>query len=316
MKEKTAFVFPGQGSQYVGMGKGFHDGFTTARRTYEEASSVLGFDIAELSFEGPKKKLDSTEITQPALLVASVAALRVLAEELGEDLTPACVAGHSLGEYTALVAAGSLDFKDAAALVHLRGRYMTESAEPGIGKMCAIIGLDLETVEGICSSATINQAEVVPANINSPAQVVISGHAAAVDIAMNLAKERGAKMVVPLDVSAPSHSPLMEAAAERLAGVLEKTGFKEPRFPVISNVKAEPVGTAVEIKDLLAAQLTSPVLWVDTVRKMKDDGVTDVIEIGPGKVLTGLVKRTEKSLGTARLDSPDDLAGVVEILKG
>lgn len=312
--KKVAFVFPGQGSQYVGMGKSFYEGFDVARKTYEEAAGVLGFDIAEISFSGPQKKLDSTEITQPALLTASIAALRVLREKV--DFTPDFLAGHSLGEYTALVAAGAIDFCDTAALVHLRGRFMQESAAPGTGKMCAIIGLDLDTVTQICNSASINRAACVPANINSPGQIVISGNAPAVDIAIGLAKERGAKMLVPLSVSAPSHSPLMADAAERLEGVLDKVEFKDFTVPVITNVEAEPTTDSSTLKDLLTRQLTSPVRWVEIIEKMEAEGVTDIIEIGPGKVLSGLVKRTTKGISTANLDTTADLDKVIEILKG
>lgn len=303
--KKTAFVFPGQGSQCLGMGRTFYDEYEVARKTFDEATGAVGFDVADLAFNGPRKRLDSTEYTQPALLTASIAALRVIRERFG--ITPAFLAGHSLGEYTALVAAGALDFGEAVALVHLRGRYMQESSAPGAGKMCAIIGLDLDTVQTICDTASINAAEVVPANINSPQQIVISGHTTAVDIAITTAKERGAKMLVPLPVSAPSHSPLMEDAAERLAAILAKVEFREFDTPVITNVEAEPTTDRSALADLLTRQLTSPVRWVDIVRRMKDEGVTDVVEIGPGKVLTGLVKRTEKGLSAVNVETTADL---------
>lgn len=302
---KLAFVFPGQGSQSVGMGKSFFESFDIARKTFEEANDALGFDIARLSFEGPQEEIDKTEITQPALLTASIAALRVLNEKT--DLKPAYLSGHSLGEYTALVAAGSLEFRDAVKLVHLRGKFMQESVPQGVGRMCAILGLGIEDVQVICDSASIDAARVVPANINSPEQIVISGHAAAVEIAANLAKERGAKRVVQLQVSAPSHSPLMEAAAERLAAELNKITFKDFSIPVLTNVAAQPLSDASKIKGLLKDQLTSPVRWVDIIRRMKQDGVSNIIEVGPGKVLTGLIKRIEKEINSFNLNEASEL---------
>jgi len=309
---KTAFVFPGQGSQSVGMAKSFYDSFDAAKKAFEEASEAMGLDMAKLCFEGPEELLNRTEYTQPALLAASIATYRVLEEKT--SFRPAFVAGHSLGEYTALVASGALDFKEAVRLVHFRGIFMQESVPAGAGKMCAIIGLGLPDVQTICDSASLDAAQVVPANINSPEQIVISGAAAAVDIAANMAKERGAKMVVPLQVSAPSHSPLMENAAARLAGALDKATIKEPSIPVYSNVEAEPVKSADEIKELLCSQLTSPVRWVDIVRRMKTDGASTIVEIGPGKVLTGLVKRIDKELNTLNLKEAADLEKVLEAL--
>lgn len=302
---KIAFVFPGQGSQAVGMGKSFHDSFESAKALYEEANALLGYDLRKLSFEGPKEELDKTENTQPALLVASLAGLKALKEKI--DISPACLAGHSLGEYTALVAAGSIDFRDAVKLVHMRGLFMQESVPAGTGKMCAIIGLDLENVKTVCESASMDAAQVVPANINSPEQIVISGHTAAVDIAASYAKERGAKMVVPLQVSAPSHSPLMEKAAEKLDSELVHIGFRRPEVPVLTNVGALPYKDAGEIRGLLKAQLTSPVRWVDIIRRMRHDGIDTIIEIGPGKVLTGLVKRIDKEIKTYNLGEAGDI---------
>lgn len=302
---KIAYVFPGQGSQSVGMGKSFHDSFESAKALYEEANALLGFDLRKLSFEGPKEDLDRTENTQPALLTASIAGLKALNERI--KIEPVCLAGHSLGEYTALVAAGSIGFRDAVKLVHMRGLFMQESVPAGTGKMCAIIGLDLENVKTICESASIDAAEVVPANINSPEQIVISGHAAAIDIAASYAKERGAKMVVPLQVSAPSHSPLMSKAAEKLDSELAYIGFRKPEVPVITNVGAEPYKDASEIRGLLKAQLTNPVRWVDVIRRMKQDGIDTIVEIGPGKVLTGLVKRIDKEIKTYNLSEAGDI---------
>jgi len=310
--KKTAFVFPGQGSQYVGMSRSFYDGFAVARAAFDEASSATGIDMARLCFEGPAEALDRTENTQPALLTASIAALRVLREKA--DIRPVFMAGHSLGEYTALVAAGAIGFKEAVRLVKLRGQFMQQSVPAGTGKMCAILGLDIEAVEAICDSASINSAVVVPANINSPAQIVISGHAAAVDIAANLAIERGAKKVVELQVSAPSHSPLMISAAERLGAELTGTILCVPEVPVLTNVEVQPADHPEFLREILIRQLTSPVQWVGIVRKMKKEGVECIVEIGPGKVLTGLNKRIEKDIDSVSFDNAEDIAKVLETL--
>lgn len=311
--KKIALVFPGQGSQSVGMGRSFYEAFTSAKNTFTEANETLGFDLGRLAFEGPAEELDRTENTQPGLLTASIAMLRVLKENV--DIRPAFLAGHSLGEYTALVAAGSLDFKDAVRLVHMRGKFMQQGVALGVGKMCAIIGLGIEDVRTICESASIDAAQVVPANINSPEQIVISGHAAAVDIAANYARERGAKRVIPLQVSAPSHSPLMAGAAEKLSKELASIEFKPFSTPVVTNVEAEPTTDTVGIKDLLKRQLTSPVRWVEVVHRMKAEGITTVIEVGPGKVLTGLIKRIDKEISTMNLNEAGDLQKVAEALK-
>jgi len=312
--KKYALIFPGQGSQYVGMGKSFFEGFASARETFEEASAALGCNIKKLVFEGPGEDLDMTENTQPALLTVSIAALRVLGERL--DFTPEFYAGHSLGEYTALVAAGAVKFSDAVRLVRLRGRFMQEAVPASSGKMCAILGLDIKKVTEVCERSTGADGVVVPANINSPVQVVISGERAAVDRAAELAGVEGARRVVPLSVSAPSHSPLMAGAAGRLAEALEKTAFKDALVPVITNADAVPVQDAASIKKLLTKQLTSPVLWVDVVRKMKAGGVGTIVEIGPGKVLTGLVRRIDRDISTANLDTASDLDGAVELVSG
>lgn len=308
--KKIAFVFPGQGSQSVGMARGFFNEFDVARNTYEEANSNLGFDIAGLSFDGPAELLDRTENTQPALLTASVAMLRVLRER--SRVVPAFYAGHSLGEYTALVATGAMDFGAAVRLVNRRGVFMQEGVPQGVGKMCAILGLDINAVSLICESASIDAARVVPANINSPEQIVISGHAAAVDIAAGYAKDRGAKRVIPLQVSAPSHSPLMEGAAVRLAAELEGVEVRPFAVPVVTNVEATPTTDASRIKGLLVAQLTSPVRWVEVIGRMKKEGVTDIVEIGPGKVLTGLIKRIDREINTYNLTETSDLEKVLE----
>jgi len=308
-----AIVFPGQGSQFVCMGKTFYDDFDAARKTYEEANDALGYDIARLSFEGPQSGLDRTENTQPALLTAGIAAYRALGARV--QLNPRYFAGHSLGEYTALVAAGVIEFRDAVRLVRLRGKFMQESVPEGVGKMCAILGLGLEAVTSICDSASLDAARVVPANINTSEQIVISGHAAAVDIAAGLAKERGAKRVVPLPVSAPSHSPLMENAASKLDSELGRIRFSSFTAPVVTNVEAEPLTDPSRVRELLKLQLTSPVRWVDIIKRMRADGVGTVIEVGPGKVLTGLVKRIDKEINALSLSESGDMDGVLEALK-
>ncbi len=310
--KRIAFVFPGQGSQCLGMGKSFYDRHAVAKKIFEEANDALGYDIKKFSFEGPQEELDRTENTQPALLTASIAALRVLREN--SDCIPACLAGHSLGEYTALVAAGSLDFRDAVRLVRLRGKFMQESVPEGTGRMCAIIGLNVDEVFHICAEATVEDDVVVPANINSPEQIVISGHAGAVERAAAIAKEKGAKMVIPLRVSAPSHSPLMAKAAERLRGELDKLEFKNFSVPVLTNVEATAADLG-SIKDLLERQLTSPVRWVDIIKRMKKDNIESILEIGPGRVLSGLVKRIEKGINSFNLSEAGDMEKVLDALK-
>ncbi|GMR04991.1 MAG: ACP S-malonyltransferase [Thermodesulfobacteriota bacterium] len=312
--KKYAFIFPGQGSQYVGMGRSFFEGFDSAKKTFEEGGDVLGFDLESVVFEGPKEDLDMTEKTQPALLVASIAALRVLSELV--DLKPDFYAGHSLGEYTALVAAGALGFKDAVRLVHLRGKFMQEAAGAGIGKMSAILGLSPEEVTGICEEASKDGSVVVPANINSPAQVVVSGHSEAVERAGEIAKKKGARRVVPLSVSAPSHSPLMAVAAERFARELEEMVFSGLSAPVITNVDAKPIKDPSSIADALTRQLTCPVRWVEVIEMMRDQGVGMVVEIGPGKVLSGLVKRIDREMETSNLDTAGDLESVAGLFSG
>ncbi len=309
---KTAFVFPGQGCQYVSMSKGFYDAYAPARLAFEEANDSLGFDIKKLIFDGPKEELDRTEITQPAILVASIAALRALNAETG--FSPAFFAGHSLGEYTALVAAGALDFRDAVSLVHLRGKFMQEAVPAGVGKMCAVLGLGIDAVIEACARASDENEVAVAANINSPEQIVISGHAVAVDRAAEIVLAKGAKRAISLPVSAPSHSPLMTGAAARLREELGRVKFNGFSAPVITNVEAAPMSDPSRTADLLTKQLISPVRWVDITGRMKREGVRVIVEIGPGKVLTGLVRRIEKEMNTANLNEAGDMDNVVRLL--
>ncbi|MFQ5328382.1 MAG: ACP S-malonyltransferase [Thermodesulfobacteriota bacterium] len=300
-----AIIFPGQGSQFSGMGKNFYDDFATARHTFEEANDLLGYNLTKLCFEGPVDKLNSTENTQPAILTVSTAIYRVVTEEV--ELSPRFMAGHSLGEYSALVAAGVLKFGDAVKLVSLRGQFMQDAVPDGVGGMAAILGLPLDDITTLCAESSQEDSVVVPANINSPEQVVISGNSEAVERACALAKEGGAKRVVPLPVSVPSHSPLMRGASERLAGAMENVPFGEPTVPVITNVEAEPLPTGGDARGLLLRQLYSPVQWVASIRRMAADDVDAVAEVGPGKVLTGLVRRIERGLKTLVVDSPEGL---------
>jgi [acyl-carrier-protein] S-malonyltransferase len=298
------FVFPGQGSQYAGMGKDLADNFSVAKQLFEEANDSLGFDLAALCFGGPEEELKLTTNTQPAILTVSIAALRVIEQETG--LVPAFAAGHSLGEYSALVGAGALSFADAVRVVRKRGAFMQEAVPVGEGAMAAIIGLDGGPLEEVCREAA--QGKVVsPANFNSPGQVVIAGHADAVDRAIELAKARGAKRALPLPVSAPFHCSLMVPAGERLQEVLESVAVKPLNIPVISNVEAAPNADACRVKDLLVSQVSSPVRWDESVRAMVGLGVTRFIEIGPGKVLAGLVKRIDKGV---EAQSVSDVAGL------
>lgn len=304
MTNKLAIVFPGQGSQSVGMLAGLAEVHGVVRETFEEGSAALGVDLWAMSQGGPKEVLDQTENTQPALLCAGVAVWRVLQQQgLG---APAIMAGHSLGEYTALVAAGALPLADAARLVATRGRLMQEAVPAGTGAMAAILGLDDAQVIAVCAEAA--QGEVVSAvNFNSPGQVVIAGQAAAVERAAALAKSAGAKRALMLDVSVPSHCALMRPAAERLARVLEEQPVAMPAIPVLHNVTVQEAADPAAIRRLLIEQLYSPVRWVETVQAMAARGVGTVIEAGPGKVLAGLVKRIDKSLNVLPVADPAGL---------
>ncbi len=299
----VAVLFPGQGSQYVGMGADLITVSEEARRIFRTAGDVLGYDLAALCREGPADRLDLTEYTQPAILTVSIAAWVVCSEK---GVRATVMAGHSLGEYSALVASGSLDFRDAVVLVRNRGRYMQEAVAPGVGAMAAILGLNRDRVVEICRRAS--EAGVVSAaNINSPVQIVIAGEKKAVEAAMALAKESGAKRVIPLPVSVPSHCSLMEPAAKRLAQDLERVPFRDCAVPVVANADAEEVSTGDRAKKALLRQLTAPVLWVDTIEKMVRGGVGDFVEIGPGTVLSGLVKRIAKGTRVFNIEDRESL---------
>ncbi len=301
---KVAFIFPGQGSQYPGMGKDLADNFAAAREVFEEANDSLGFDVAKLCFDGSESDLQLTANTQPAILTVSIAAQRVVAAESG--LTAAYAAGHSLGEYSALVCAGALPFADAVATVRQRGLFMQEAVPVGVGTMAAIIGLDRPDLEEVCQQAAAGEV-VAPANFNSPGQVVIAGHVAAVERAMSLAKERGAKRALALPVSAPFHCSLMLPAAERLAKVLDTVKIGALTIPVVSNVEAQAYSDSQRVKELLVAQVSAPVRWEESVQNMTALGVEQFVEIGPGKVLSGLVKRIARGLA---LHNVQDAAGL------
>lgn len=303
-----AFVFPGQGSQFAGMGKDLADSFPIARQVFEEANDALGFDLAALCFNGPEEALKLTANTQPAILTVSVAALRVVQQETG--LRPNYAAGHSLGEFSALVCSGTLAFADAARIVRQRGTFMQEAVPVGVGSMAAVMGLEDGLIDDICARAA--QGEVVaPANFNGPGQVVIAGHTAAVERAIELVKAAGAKRALPLPVSAPFHCSLMRPAGERLAGILAGIALAPMTVPVVSNVEALPNGDAGRVKDLLARQVSAPVRWDESVAKMAELGVERFVEIGPGKVLSGLIKRIAKGADTRNVE---DVASLKKLL--
>ena len=308
---KLAFVFPGQGSQYVGMSKSLIEGSEAARRVFESASAAIGYDIAAMCVDGPAEELNRTEHTQPCLLTASVAAFAML-EEAG--IRPSIAAGHSLGEYSALTACGAIGLEDAVRLVQYRGRIMQEAVPEGKGKMAAILGLERAEVDKAC--AAVQQGYVASANYNCPGQVVISGEAGAVERAMELSKEAGAKRALPLPVSVPSHSKLMDGAAELLRARLEEVEISAPLVPVVSNADAEGLTDPARIKDALVRQLNGPVLWEDCIGTIAGQGVDAFVEVGPKQVLAGLIRRIDKSLTVHSVEAPENLEALPPELKG
>jgi len=301
---KTAFIFPGQGSQYPGMGKELADSFPVARRTFEEADDAIATKLSAICFGGSEDELKLTANTQPAILTTSIAILRVIEQETG--LKAAYLAGHSLGEYSALVCSGALDFADAVRTVRARGTFMQEAVPVGVGAMAAMLSIDKEVLEAICNEAA--QGEVVsPANFNSPGQIVIAGHSTAVNRAIEIAKGKGFRKAMLLPVSAPFHCELMKPAADKLAAVVAALAYSPMTAPVVSNVDAEPNQESARVNGFLVAQVCRPVLWEQSIQKMASLGVEKFVEIGPGKVLSGLVKRITKEVATANVE---DLTGL------
>jgi [acyl-carrier-protein] S-malonyltransferase len=307
---KLAFLFPGQASQYPGMGRELAGNHPAARSVFDEADRALGFSVSELCFNGTEEALKLTANTQPAILTVSVAAYRVLAEN---GVQPAFVAGHSLGEFSALVAAGGLEFSDAVRLVRRRGEYMQSAVPEGVGAMAAILGLAPAQVAGICRQAADGQV-VAPANLNSPEQTVISGHAEAVKRAVELASAGGAKRAVILPVSAPFHSSLMQPAAQRLETDLRATAFHPLRVPLVNNADAELTTSGDEARESLIRQVTLPVRWEESVRELIDQGVNTFVEVGPGRVLTGLLRQIDRSIHVFNVEDEKSLRSTLEKL--
>lgn len=316
-----AFIFPGQGSQFVGMGKDLSEAFPDAKHTFEEIDEALGQNLTKLMFEGPESDLNLTENTQPALMAVSMAVVHVLARQGGIQIEKECafVAGHSLGEYSALTATGCLDLPDTARLLKLRGQAMQQAVPVGIGAMAAILGLEMDAIKSIIKDVTANNdlgaCEI--ANDNSPGQIVISGHKAAVEKASELAKERGAKRAVPLPVSAPFHCSLMAPAAQRMATALADTNIRPPFVPVISNVTASAINEPSDIRRLLVDQITHTVRWNEGVQWMASEGgVTEMVELGAGKVLNGLVRRINKDISVSAAGTPEQIEALINTIKG
>jgi len=312
MNPGIGLVFPGQGSQSVGMGKALCEAYPHLKQVYDEASTVLGYDVAALCFEGPAETLNLTEHTQPALLVSSIAALRALQPT---GIKPVAVAGHSLGEYSALVAAGGLSYRDAVGIVQKRGRYMSEAVPAGTGLVAALLGLAADAVKEVCREAA-SAGVVQAANFNSPGQVVIAGEKAAVERAIEIAKTKGCKKAVPLPVSVPVHTPLMRKAADRLAKDLAAISWSDLLMPLINNAEAKQIVNAADIQPSLVRQLPSSVLWEDSVKAMAAMGVKTFVEVGPGAVLTGLIRRILPDAVTMNVNDPKSLDATRAALGG
>jgi [acyl-carrier-protein] S-malonyltransferase len=308
---KTAFIFPGQGAQSVGMGKDAHDAVPAARDLFLTADAQLGFPLSSIIFNGPDEDLKQTVNTQPALLATSMAYLEAIR---GKGIEPDYVAGHSLGEYSALVCAGVLSFEEAVSIVRARGEYMEAAVPGGQGAMAAVLGADREALSELCKSITAEGHVVELANMNCPGQIVISGSAQGVAAAAERVKEAGGKRAIPLEVSGPFHSTLMKEAANRLAGKLEQAAFNTPSVPVVANVTARPVEDAAAIRGLLVEQVYSPVLWHDSVEWMIAQGVDTFVEIGPGSVLSGLIKKIDKSVKVINVNSLDSISSLETVV--
>lgn len=309
MKSGVAFVFPGQGSQFVGMGLDFFEKNDSIKALYREASEVLGYDIAELCFSGPKEELNKTMRTQPAILLTSIACYTMLAQN---GLKPVIVAGHSLGEYSALVAAGVLTLMDALSLTEKRGVFMQEAVPQGEGLMAVIIGLDRETVERICLE--VSSGYVSPANYNCPMQIVIAGEKKAVEEAIKLAKDNGARRAAPLQVSVPSHCTLMVGASERLGAYFENVTFSKPSIPIVNNANAMILSNVADIKSSLVRHLNSPLMWEDSIKVIVDTRIDTFLEVGPGTVLSGLIKRINPNVRIVNVQDMESLESAMKAL--
>lgn len=307
---KIAFVFPGQGAQSVGMGKDIYDAVDKARNVFERADEALGFSLSDIIFNGPEEQLKQTVHTQPALLTVSVAMLELFR---ASGLKPDYVAGHSLGEYSALVAAGVMSFEDAVRTVRSRGEYMEQAVPSGQGAMAAVLGAGREALSSLCAAISAEGNAVELANVNCPGQIVVSGTAAGVAAVAERGKEAGAKRVIPLEVSGPFHSSLMKSAADRLAEVLAGISMSDAAMPVIANVTARPVSAAAEIRSLLTEQVYSPVLWEDSINWLIGQGVDTFVEIGSGSVLTGLIKKIDKTVSIQTINSLASLETAVTV---
>ena len=307
---KTAFVFPGQGAQYAGMGRDISEKFSSARSAFDEADAALDMAISRLCFEGPEEDLMLTDNTQPAILTTSVVLLRVLQEK---GIRPDFVAGHSLGEYSALVAAGALGLGEAAALVRRRGRYMQEAVPVGVGAMAALLGLDFPDALSVCEKAAEGQV-VSPANLNSPRQIVIAGHREAIERAVKIAKDAGAKRAILLQVSAPFHCALMMPAEKRLSVDLDHCSFSDLQCPLVTNVDARPIRSGAEARGALKRQVSRPVRWQETIQRLLDEGVRTFVEVGPGRVLLGLIRSIDKSVTLLNAEDEKSVENVLSAL--